>query len=174
MSEKRIERDESAITVSKSGYEFNYLATIWQLDRSVTVNLNFLSDFKLDESQRVREALTYYAESHSATHTRNITDNIKLYLKSSGESGFTKKGLVAFKNSLAKNNEYKLSVVRGFIRQMRYLGLADSFDDGIFKLMDKWTLQGNDKGVAVLSLDPVHGPFSDMEFYWACCRLSLC
>ena len=108
--------------------------------------------------------LTYYAESHSATHTRNITDNIKLYLKNTGESDFTKHGLVAFKNSLMKNNEYKLSVVRGFIRQMRYLGLADCLDDSIFKLVEKWRLQGNDKGIAVLSLDPVHGPFSDIEF----------
>ena len=41
MSEKRIKEDESTLTVSKNGYEFNYLDNDWQLDRNVTVNLDF-------------------------------------------------------------------------------------------------------------------------------------
>ncbi|WP_305841372.1 site-specific integrase [Photobacterium leiognathi] len=59
---------------------------------------------------------------------------------------------------------YKVAYVRGFVRQMRFLGLDKHIDDAVFNLFNQWRLSGNDKGGPVLTLDPENGPFSDLEF----------
>ena len=151
-------------TISPDGYEFDYLNDYWKLNRNITINVDFLHDLDEKVSERVREALIHYAETQSAAHADNISKNIRLYLTVNQENSFTEFGLIAFKNYLYKEKEYKLGVLRGFLRTMRYLGLSDCFDDGIFELLNKWRLKGNEKGQAILSLDPMEGPFSDMEF----------
>jgi integrase len=164
--QKPIKQPQSKVTVTVShrGFEFDYLDDRWQLDRNVNLNAIFLDSFDISCADDIREALVYFAENYSATHTRNITDNLKLYLKESGATNFSELGLLTFKGKLKKDKEYKLAVVRGFIRQMRYLKLDSSIKDGVYELMNKWRLSGNTKGASVLSLDPLTGPFSDIEF----------
>jgi len=151
-------------TISKNGFEFDYRTDRWQLARAVTVNVAFLSHFENAVAEDMREALVHYAETSSPKYVANICNHLRLYLKESKACSFTELGFVAFKNSLPKSDEYRVAFVRAFIRQMRFLGLAENFDNGVFELTDKWRLKGNDKGVAVMSLDPIDGPFSDMEF----------
>lgn len=152
------------LAISYSGFEFDYLENIWVLNRNVTVDLSFLDQFSSLIVDDIRETLLHFAENSSAPHVRNLIDNLKLYLKLSNDIGFSESGFLTLKGSLLKENEYKLSVVRGFIRQMRYLGLDSSIDDKVYKLTGQWRLSGNDKGAAVLSLDPEIGPFSSFEF----------
>lgn len=152
------------VTASYNGFEFDYLSEDWILNRNITVNTAFIDTFESLLAYDIRETLTYFAENNSATHVRNISDNLKLYLRTSKVDVFSEQGFINFKNSLLKKQEYKLSVVRGFIRQMRYLGLNDHISDEVYELTDRWRLSGNEKGAAVLSLDPEAGPFSDTEF----------
>lgn len=151
-------------TMSHNGFEFDYLSSRWTLNRNVTVSVDFLDSFVLPQREDIREALVFYAETSSAKHTQNIGANLKLYQNLSGENALTTKGLASFKNQLPKKLWYKVSVVRGMLRQMRFLGLDEHIDDAVFKLTDKWSIGGNEKGVAVMSLDPETGPFSDLEF----------
>ncbi len=74
--------------------------------------------------------------------------------------------LVSFpsKNKMSPPHCYKVAYVRGFVRQMRFLGLDKHIDDAVFNLFNQWRLSGNDKGGPVLTLDPENGPFSDLEF----------
>ncbi|MBF4220008.1 site-specific integrase [Vibrio anguillarum] len=157
---------ESKVTtsVSHNGFEFDYLSSRWTLNRDVTVSVGFLDSFVQPLQEDIRETLVYYAETSSAKHTQNIAIHLKLYQKLSGENSLTTKGLASFKNNLLKKDWYKVSVVRGMLRQMRFLKLDEHIDDAVFKLTDQWRLGGNDKGVAVLTLDPETGPFSDLEF----------
>jgi integrase len=152
------------LAISHSGFEFDYFTDKWVLNRNVTVNVNFLTKLSEATSEDVRETLVYFAENYSANHTSNLAKQIKLYLVTSNADTFAVVGFLNFKNSLLKKDEYKLSVVRGFIRQMRYLGLNKNIPDDVFKLTDQWTLGGNEKGVPILSLDPENGPFSSFEF----------
>ena len=148
---KQQPQSKVTVTVSSRGFEFNYLDDHWQLDRNVNLNACFLDDFDDSCADAIREALVYFAENNSSHHTSNIAKQLRLYLKKSGATTFSELGLLTFKGKLAKNQEYKLSVIRGFIRQMRYLQLDSSIEDGVYELMNKWRLSGNDKGVAVLS-----------------------
>lgn len=151
-------------TISHAGFEFDYLDDFWTLNRNVKVNVQFLDDFDKALAERIRETLVYFAENSSANHTSNLTKQLKFYLQKSNHSSFTEEGFLRVKATTSKQNEFRLSVVRGFIRQMRYLGLSDLIDESVFKLTDQWKLSGNEKGVAVLSLDPETGPFSPTEF----------
>lgn len=158
--------NESKVTMSMShnGFEFDYLSSRWTLNRDVTVLVGFLDSFVQPLQEDIRETLVFYAETSSANHTSNIAKQLSLYKNLTGENDLTEKGFASFKNKVRKKDWYRVSVVRGMIRQMRFLGLDKHIDDAVFKLTDQWTLGGNDKGVAVLTLDPETGPFSDLEF----------
>ena len=158
--------NESKVTtcMSYNGFEFNYLSDRWTLNRDVTVLVDFLDSFVQPLQEDIREVLVFYAETSSAKHTQNISVQLKLYQTITGQNDLTEQGVASFKNALPKKEWYKVSVVRGMLRQMRYLGLDKHIDDAVFKLTDQWSLGGNDKGVAVLTLDPETGPFSDLEF----------
>lgn len=152
------------VTVSHRGFEFDYLDDSWQLDRNIKLNTRFLNDFDNSCVDDIRETLVYFAENYSAHHASNLAKQLLLFMKESGATSFTESAILTHKSKLGTNKEYKLSVVRGFLRQMRYLGLDSSIDKGVYELMDKWRLKGNEKGIAVLSLDPLTGPYSDIEF----------
>ncbi|EOX4469671.1 TPA: site-specific integrase [Vibrio parahaemolyticus] len=158
--------NESKVTtcMSYNGFEFNYLSDRWTLNRNVTVLVDFLDSFVQPLRDDILETLVFYAETTSANHTSNIAKNLNFYQKLTGENDLTEKGFASFKNKIPKKDWYRVSVLRGMIRQMRYLGLDKHIDDAVFKLTDQWSLGGNDKGVAVLTLDPETGPFSDLEF----------
>lgn len=158
--------NESKVTtcISYNGFEFNYLSDRWTLNRDVMVLVDFLDLFIQPLQEDIREILVFYAETSSAKHTQNISVQLKLYQTITGQNDLTEQGFASFKNALPKKEWYKVSVVRGMLRQMRYLGLDKHIDDAVFKLTDQWSLGGNDKGVAVLTLDPETGPFSDLEF----------
>jgi integrase len=162
LSKKNI--NKVTLSTSFNGYEFDYLKDKWVLSRNVTLNINFLVKLRKGLSDDVREALVYFAENNSAHHVRNISKQLKLFQSKTNSVEFSEEAFLNFKNYLSKKDEYKLSVIRGFIRQMRYLGLDGHIDDGVYELTDQWSLSGNEKGVAVLSLDPETGPFSSMEF----------
>lgn len=159
-----VQQSRVTLTISQSGFEFDYNADKWVLNINITENVNFISNFNNLIADDVRETLVYFAENNSAGYVQTLVTNLKLYLRSTGATEFSELALVTFKRSLPKKMEYKLAVVRGFIRQMRYLGLDTHIDDGVYKLTDQWRLSGNEKGVAVLSLDPETGPFSSTEF----------
>lgn len=159
-----VQKSNVTLAVSQGGFEFDYLQDEWVLNRNVTVNVSFLSQLNNAVSDDVREGLLYFAENNSGHHTSNIAKQLQLYLKLTKTNEISEMSFVSFKKLLPKKDEYKLSVVRGFIRQMRYLGLDGNIDDSVYKLTDQWRLSGNEKGVAVLSLDPEVGPFSSLEF----------
>lgn len=158
--------NDSKVTISMShnGFEFDYLSDRWTLNRNVTLLVEFLNEFVQPIQEQIREVLVFYAETSSANHASNIAKSLKFYLEITGENDLTEKGFASFKNKLPKKDWYRVSVVRGMIRQMRFLGLDKHIDDAVFKLTDQWRLGGNEKGVAVLTLDPETGPFSDLEF----------
>jgi integrase len=158
------EQGNVTLSISHNGFEFDYSEDSWVLNRNVTIKLSFLLQFEEKLAEKIRETLVYFAENYSAHHTSNLAKQLKLYLNESNTNEFSELGFLSFKQVLLKKDEYKLSVVRVFIRQMRYLGLNENIDDGVYKLTDQWKLSGNEKGVAVLSLDPEAGPFSSTEF----------
>lgn len=159
-----LQEGSTTLTLSTAKYEFDCASDLWVLNRNVKVNLKRINFFSIRQLEDIRESLTYYAETQSGYATFNIVQCLKLYLKVTNENELSEVGFISLKRALEKKHEWKVSVLRGFVRQMRNLGLHKNIDPAVYKLTDQWVLSGNDKGTAVLSLDPENGPFSPLEF----------
>lgn len=149
-------------SVSFNGYEFDTEADFWVLSKDTKININFIASFSPLIQEYIRGTLSYFAEHKSAGHTSNVHREIKAYLKT-GENIITELGLLTFKSGFVKNNEYRVAVLRVFLKQMHVL-YFDALNDECLELLNGWRLSGITKGTAVLSLDPEDGPFSDIEY----------
>ncbi len=149
-------------SVSFHGYEFDSESDIWTLSKEHTLNVSFIANYDQSIQDDIRATLIYFAEQRSSAHTSNLLRELKRYLIT-GESSFNELGLISFKSSFEKKDEYRVAVLRVFLKQLFFLGF-DAVSEEIMELLNRWNLSGNEKGIAVLSLDPEEGPFSDIEF----------
>lgn len=158
----------SPVKVSKSvsfeGYEFDSYSDKWQLNKNRYLNVSFIVEFDSQVQGDIRETLVYFAETKAADHAFNVCLAIKNYHDKTGYKVINEEGLLTYKVLYSnKSEEYRVGVLRVFLKQLYFLEF-NAVSDQLFELMNKWSLSGNDKGMAVLSLDPEEGPFSDIEF----------
>ena len=65
--------------------------------------------------------------------------------------------------SSSKANEAVLANLAAFLKKWHGLGVAGIGDD-VIQILDKITIKTRPKGVALKTLSPVNGPFSDLEY----------
>lgn len=151
-------------SISFNGYEFDIESDVWVLNRNKELNVAFISEFDSSIQEDIRSTLVYFAENKSAYHAFNVCLAIKNYYDKTGGRSFDEVGLLAYKSIYSKKSEeYRLGVLRVFLKQLYFLEF-EAVSDQVFELLSSWRLSGNDKGTAVLSLDPEEGPYSDIEF----------
>lgn len=149
---------------SFKGYKVDIYDDIWVLDINQQVNMSNLSKFSEEVRSDVLNTFVHFAKYSSSTHATEMIRYALKYPDLTGESEITLKGILEYKNYYNdKKYEYKLAKFRVFLKKLYDLGYS-SVDGEIYDLIDSWRLSGNDKGVAVLSLDPDEGPFSSFEF----------
>lgn len=149
-------------SVSFHGYEFDIESDIWVLSKERKINVNFINDFDASIQNDIRATLVYFAEQKSDAHTYSVCFAIKNYLRTK-QIHINELGLLTYKSLFSKKDEYRVAVFRVFLKQLFFLGF-DAVSEEIMELLNRWKLSGNEKGLAVLSLDPEEGPFSDIEF----------
>lgn len=156
--------NEVSKATSFNGYEFNIYDDNWVLNREVIVRVGHaLSGFDRHVVEEVRSALVYFAETKSAHYTEKMCEHLIRYVKTTNQSTFNEKGLLAFKQTFPDKNVHdKPSTLRAFIRQSKFWGF-NVIDEDTLALINKWTFKGRDKGLPVASFDPIDGPFSDLE-----------
>lgn len=151
-------------SVSFNGYEFDMDSDVWELNKNKALNVDFIAEFDPTIQEDVRSTLVYFAESKSAYHAFNVCLAIKNYYDKTGRRVIDETGLLVYKSIYSKKSEeYRLGVLRVFLKQLYFLEFK-AVSDQLFELLSRWKLSGNDKGIAVLSLDPEEGPYSDTEF----------
>lgn len=149
-------------SVSFHGYEFDTESDVWTLSKEKTIYVNFITDFDTSIQEDIRATLIYFSEQKSADHTYNVCFAIKDYLRTT-QTKINELGLLTYKSFFSKKDEYRVGILRVFLKQLFFLGF-DAVSEEIMELLNRWSLSGNEKGIAVLSLDPEEGPFSDIEF----------
>ena len=146
------------------GYQVDIHDHTWVLDINKTANMSNLSKFSEEVRADVLNTFINFAKYSSSTHAAEMIRYALKYPDLTGESEFTLKGILEYKKYFNdKKYEYKLAKFRVFLKKLYNLGYS-SVDDDIYDLVDSWKLAGNEKGTAVLSLDPDEGPFSPFEF----------
>ncbi|WP_410169373.1 site-specific integrase [Acinetobacter indicus] len=149
---------------SFKGYEFSIDDQKWVLDINKTIDISRVRNYEFSVQSEIVMTLAHFAKYSSSSHTANMCEYIGKYYDITGEDHFSIKGLLNYKNFYSsKKEEYKVAMLRVFLKKLYNLGYS-SVDDEIYDLMDSWRLTGNEKGTAVLSLDPDEGPFSPFEF----------
>ncbi|MFK5893995.1 MAG: site-specific integrase [Pseudomonadota bacterium] len=150
-------------TSSFNGYEFDIESDVWVLNKNREINVQFIHNFDITIQDDIRSTLVYFAENKSSAHTANLCREIKGYFDN-GFNIISELGLLSYKSRYSeKKFEYRVAVLRVFLKQIYYLEYK-AVNEQLYELMNKWRLSGNEKGIAVLSLDPEEGPYSDIEF----------
>lgn len=152
---------QGSIHVSSAGFEFNAADDEWSLDSETDVNVSFVANYKEEYQAGIRATLIHFSTLHSAKYVWQHTHELRRYLKNG--SDFTLDGLLAYRAVCPeRSRSQSVSVLRCFLRQMIYLGF--SLPSDFMQEFNSWVLGGAERGVPVLTEDPVSGPFSELEF----------
>ena len=154
---------EPAERISKDGYSFNIHSNHWTLnkDRSIVFTKDVLSmEAKLIDG--LRKTLSIYAEEQSAAHASNMYYLFQRLLIDTNFKVLDEHVILNWRSMLNKDNEYLLGSLRGFLiswNEYGYYGVTTE----MVRALEKLTISGNKKGVAVANRCPHSGAFTNNE-----------
>jgi len=163
--------DLPTLARTRSGVKFDPNAERWVYrDSSSTVSLNFphLQTATYDLISSIKAVLLWYAENMSPSHLKNMFSHMERFLRVLGEIGsepiteITSRDLLNYRATLSKKDSWYLGSLSGLLQKWHELGYPGVTDDAL-ALLKQLRIQGNLKGEAVLTMDPNHGPFTDIE-----------
>ncbi len=145
------------------GYKFYIEDDFWRLDKRYRLSVRKVTNLLQEDIQfSFLKVLAYYASNYSVGHVRNCFECFYNYLVTTRQSRVTNEGLINYRAYLSADNEWRLGVIRGFIRRWYRLGYPGISED-VIRLLDGWRIRGNRKGDAVKRKDPTYGPLTDIE-----------
>ncbi|MGR2680496.1 site-specific integrase [Chromobacterium haemolyticum] len=115
-----------------------------------------------------KKTLLWYAENKSIKHLENMFNRAKhlfCYIAENSRKPvreITSIDLLNYHSAQPDNKKWYLGALAGFLKKWHALGYYGVTADAI-KLLNELRLKGNKKGEAVLTLDPIYGPFTDIE-----------
>lgn len=148
---------------TRAGYWFDEREPFWRLDKNNLVNVQRLREHIDGEILNgFISTLAHYARTLSGNHTRNILDRCLAFFAATGSAVIDPTSLINYRATLRRETEWKLGVIKGFLRKWHDLG-HPGIKEEVIDLLDGWTLKPNIKGDAVKRLDPNDGPLTDNE-----------
>jgi integrase len=156
---------------TRSGVQFDPCVDRWVYrDNSSTVSLNFphLRKTTSDLTQSIKGVLLWYAENMSAAHLKNMFSHLERFFRvvtadrDEPLNEITSSDLINYRATLRKRDSWYLGSLSGLLQKWHELGYPGVADDAV-ALLKQMRFQGNLKGEAVLTMDPEHGPFTDIE-----------
>lgn len=159
-----------ALARTLSGVEFDPRADRWEYrDTTMTVNLNFASWTVTDSLvTSAKLALLWYAEHMSASHLTNMFMRMTHYIRTQCADQttpldkITSVDLINYRSTLTTSTSWYLGSLSGLLKKWHSLSYPGVTDDAV-TLLNQLRIEGNFKGEAVLTHDPIHGPFTDIE-----------
>ena len=156
--------------ITKDGFKFNPNLDVWIFsDISKNTRFDFTKLGFIDtDIYGIKRTFIWYLENKSMSHSINMYDlllrllNYIYKLKNEIIKEVSIKDLKSYKSSLDKKHMWYLSSLSGFLKkwyEMGYTGLSNE----AYEYLKEVNLPGNQKGQAVLTMDPYDGPFTDLE-----------
>ncbi|RYZ19917.1 MAG: site-specific integrase, partial [Chitinophagaceae bacterium] len=159
------------VAKTRDGVEFNPRQSRWSYREALmTVSIDFGSTVATSAPELLapsKLALLWYAKNKSANHLRNMHERLSKFLEFRAAcietpNQITVNDVLNYKASLELPRRWYLTSLAGFLKKWHRLGYPGVSED-VVRLLDSLTLSGNQKGAAVLTMDPILGPFSDIE-----------
>lgn len=160
----------AGVTSTASGVSFDPSADVWEYRDGVNnVYLDFtsLSAASQELVASSKAALAWYAANRSPDHLTNLFRRLQHFVRFTMAAGrllatITSTELINYKATLDGATEWYLSSLAVLLKKWHRLGYEGVEPDAIL-LLKQLRLKGNQKGVAVLTMDPEDGPFSYIE-----------
>lgn len=177
MSRIAVEKQNSVCTLllpevgrTPSGVEFDPRQDIWKFrDALNTVHMDF-GEIKAvpDIVYGAKLVLLWYAENLSSISVERNFEDFKRFCNVIAEgkgavSSIDVPEIITYRASLGKNKSWMLGSFSKMIRRWHELGIPGATVDAA-KLLNQLRIPGMEKGVAVSTMDPRHGPYTDIEF----------
>lgn len=139
-------------------------------DSLVTVSIDFrrtIEPYAPELIPAAKAVLLWYAQNRSARHLINMHSRLAHFLEFRAAHAevigeVTVNDILNYKASLGQPRFWYLASLSGLLKKWHRLGYA-GINEAVVRLLDSMTLPGNPKGIAVLTMDPLLGPFSDNE-----------
>ena len=149
--------------VSRDNHEFDPAARRWTLNKEVTIDLELVVG-RLAAPLRwpYRRVLQFHAENYSPAYCNAIHQSAAKLLRAMGADGFSESVLCGYRQSLDRAHEWRLATLRAFLMRWRDQGYPGISSEAV-EFLAAVKLKGNEKGGAVLGMDPDEGPFDDQE-----------
>lgn len=156
---------------TRSGATFDPNQPRWSFHDGVdTVSLNFslmkwASPMLVESAKKV---LIWYAENMSASQLKAHFSRLRLLLDFIGKQQGTQvvqitgPDLINYRTWLQPGNESLLGALSSCLKKWYALGIPGISHDAI-QFLKQVRLKGPKKGIAVLTMDPLDGPFSEIE-----------
>ena len=152
-----------------SGIRFNPRSDRWSYRESTqSISLNFKSlNASEDLVLSIKKGLMWYVENKSSGYVSGIFSVVKSMLltirRDKSEIIFiSASDVLNYKSTLSTKSAYFLGRLSTFLRKLHELGLKGIGDDAI-ALLKQLRVKGGVKGEAVLTMDPLDGPYTDIE-----------
>jgi integrase len=161
----------ATVVRTNSGVEFDASADRWAYkDEVVNVCLNFdrlrqrLSSELVDNAKLT---LCWYAAEMSPTTLMTLYKVMLNFVSSSSSatqmlSRITTAHLISYKVKSEEARNGYFGILAAFLKKWHSLGYEGVGAD-VFSLLKQLRIKGNEKGVAVLTMDPEQGPFTSIE-----------
>ncbi|RMR41688.1 Integrase [Pseudomonas amygdali pv. mori] len=155
-----------------SGAVFDPTAERWTFHdglHPISMNFESLSGHATDQLiTAAKFPLIWYAENTQAITTVNLFQLLKRFLESVSAAQcqpvevIDAPTLASFRASLTWESEWKLGSLSAFFQKWDGLCVPGVTKDAV-RLLKSLRLKGNRKGTAVLTMDPLRGPLTDIE-----------
>lgn len=137
--------------------------------RAISVNFERLVECATEDLvEALKFPLIWYAENTEGASLAGAFQHLRAMLEASA----TARGrpvdvidaalLINYRASLTSDTEWRLGALSAFLKKWNSLGVPGVTDDAA-RFLKRIRLKGNRKGTAVLTMDPLEGPLTDME-----------
>ena len=137
--------------------------------RPISVNLEKLAECATKNLiTALKLPLIWYAENSEATSMVAKFQNLRVMLEAMAVAQHEPIDvidaalLISYRASLSPDKECRLGALSAFLKKWHGLGVPGVTDDAA-RFLKSIRLKGNRKGVAVLTMDPLEGPLTDVE-----------
>jgi integrase len=139
-------------------------------DATFVVSINFLRlpAVAPDFLHSIKLVLVWYAQNLAGRTLVNYFHKIQHFLKtlgsdrSDGLTSINSIDLINYRSAISAKNWWYLGHLSMILRKWSSLGYSGVSEDAV-KLLLGWRIKGAPKGEAVLTMDPMHGPYTDIE-----------
>lgn len=158
------------VSQTKNGVVFDPNKDLWDINDA---NRRIIFDFKkinLDNKNlySCKNVFKWYLENHSSRHSENMYKYLKIFCKYISDnfenkiSIITDMNLINFRGYLGKERDWYLGSLSGFLKKWYEMG-DSCLTKEAYGYLREIKIKGNPKGEAVATMDPVVGPFTDIE-----------